>query len=182
MYNAPTECEQNFISSYFRGDGSERDYRDKGGNFDLNFETSSRRLVFGLIFLMKKLGVLMSVNEHQPPLDRPNSKIMYSMIIRGSSNYEILSSHFDFLPEPDYTTSDIKTSVNNQVFLRKLDIELQEKHGVSLRELSKNGIIPKNAVHVATQIARKTNLSEVLLLRTLDGLKKYNLMTLLRIK
>ncbi len=177
LYNAPKECEQNFILSYFKGDGSKRDYRDKSGNFDLNFETSSRRLVFGLNFLMRKLGVIMSVNEHKPPLNRPNSKIMYSMIIRGSSNYEMLSSYFDFLPEPDYTTSDIKTSVNTQALLRKLDLELQDRYSISLRDLLKNGIIPKNAVYVATQIIRKTNLSEVLLLRTLDGLKKSNIIT-----
>lgn len=177
LYNAPSECEQNFILSYFTGDGSERDYRDNGGNFDLNFETSSRRLVFGLNFLMRKLGVIMSVNEHKPPLDRPNSKTMYSMIIRGSSNYEILKSYFSSLPEIDFTTSDLKTSVNTQVLLRKLNLELQEVYGISLRDLLKIGVIPKNAVHVATQITRITNLSEVLLLRTLDGLKKSNRMT-----
>lgn len=177
LYNAPEECEKNFILSYFKGDGSKRDYRDNGGNFDLNFETSSRRLIFGLNFLMKKIGIIMSVNEHKPPLSRPNSKTMYSLIIRGSSNFEILSSFFDSLPKPDYTTSDIKTSVNNQVFLRKLNLELQKRYGISLRDLYRKGIIPKNAVHVATQIKRKTNLSEVLFLKTLDGLKKHNYMT-----
>lgn len=177
LYNAPTECEKSFISSYFRGDGSERDYRDKDGNFDLNFETSSRRLVFGLNFLMKKLGVIMSVNEHEPPPSRPNSKLMYSMIIRSSSNFEILKHLFMDLPEIDYTTSDLKTSVNTQVLLRKINLELQKRYGISLRDLYRKGIIPKNAVHVATQIKRKTNLSEVLLLKTLDGLKKHNYMT-----
>ncbi len=177
LYNSPTECEKNFILGYFRGDGSERDYRDKGGSFDLNFETSSRRLVFGLNFLMKKLGVIISIYEHEPPLSRPNSKTMYSMIIRGSSNYEILSSYFDSLPEPDYPTSDIKTSVNTQSLLKKLNFELQERYSISLRELSKMEIIPQNAVHVATQLKRNTNLSEILLLKTLDGLKKENYMT-----
>jgi len=177
LYNAPSECEQNFILSYFTGDGSERDYRDNGGNFDLNFETSSRRLVFGLNFLMRKLGVIMSVNEHKPPLNRPNSKRMYSMIIRGSSNYEILKPYFFSLPEIDFTNSDLKTSVNTQVLLRKLNLELQKIYGISLRDLSKNAVIPKNAVYVATQITRRTNLSEVLLLKTLEGLKRSNKMT-----
>ncbi len=177
LYNAPTDCERMFILSYFKGDGSKRDYRDKGGNFDLNFETSSRRLVFGLNFLMKKLGVIVSIYEHEPPLNRPASKIMYSIIIRGSSNYEILNSYYSFLPDPDYTTSDIKTSVNTQKLLRKLDLELQDRYNKSLRELSEMEIIPQNAVHVATQLKRKTNLSEVLLLKTLDGLKKENYMT-----
>lgn len=177
LYNAPTECEQSFISSYFRGDGSERDYRNKGGSFDLNFETSSRRLVFGLNFLMKKLGVIMSVNEHEPPPNRPNSKLMYSMIIRGSSNFEIFNSYFDKLPEIDYTKSDIKPSVNTQILLRKLNLELQKEYCVSLRDLYRNGFVPKGAVNIATQIKRKTNLSEVLLLKTLDGLKKSGNMT-----
>jgi len=177
LYNASTDSEQNFILSYFKGDGSERDYRNNGGNFDLNFETSSRRLVFGLNFLMKKLGVIMSVNEHEPPLDRSNSKTMYSMIIRGSSNFEILKPYFDNLPEINYTTSDIKTSVDTHVLLRKLNFELQQKYDISLRDLNKRGIIPKSAVNVATQIKRKTNLSEVLLLQTLNGLKMSNKMT-----
>ena len=177
LYNAPIDCEQNFILSYFKGDGSQRDYRDNGGNFDLNFETSSRRLVFGLNFLMRKVEVIMSVNEHRPPLNRPNSKTMYSMIIRGSSNYEILKSYFSSLPEIDFTTSDLKTSVNTQVLLRKLNLELQKIYGISLRDLSKNAVIPKNAVYVATQITRRTNLSEVLLLKTLEGLKRSNKMT-----
>ncbi len=177
LYNAPIDCEQNFILSYFKGDGSERDYRDNGGNFDLNFETSSRRLVFGLNFLMRKVGVIMTVSEHNPPSNRPNSKIMYSMIIRGSSNYEILKSYFSSLPDIDFTTSDLKTSVNTQVLLRKLNLELQKIYDISLRDLSKNGVIPKNAVYVATQITRKTNLSEVLLLKTLEGLKRSNKMT-----
>lgn len=177
LYNAPKDCEKMFILDYFKGDGSKRDYRDNGGSFDLNFETSSRRLVFGLNFLMKKLGVITSIYEHDPPLNRPNSKTMYSIIIRGSSNYEILSSYFNFLPDPDYSTSDIKTSVNTQELLRKLDLELQERCSITLRELSKMEIIPQNAAHSATQLKRKTNLSEVLLLKTLDGLKKLNIIT-----
>jgi len=177
LYNAPTDCEQMFILSYFKGDGSKRDYRNNGGNFDLNFETSSRRLVFGLNFIMKKLGVIISIYEHESPPNKPALKTMYSIIIRGSSNYEILSSYFNFLPDPDYTTSDIKTSVNTQMLLRKLDLELQEICNKSLRELSEMGIIPQNAVHVATQLKRKTNLSEVLLLKTIDGLKKEYYMT-----
>ncbi len=177
IYNAPKDCEKGFILSYFRGDGSRRDYRDKGGTFDLNFETSSRRLAFGLNFFMKKLGVILSISEHQPPPDRPSSKLMYSMVIRGSSNFDILNSYFDSLPKIDYSTSDIKPSVNNQVFLRKLNTELHKIHNVSLRELSNNEIVPKNAAYSATQVKRRSNLSEVLLLRTLDGLKNYNLMT-----
>lgn len=177
LYNAPLKCQKEFILSYFKGDGSKRDYRDKGGTFDINFETSSRRLVFGLNFLMKKLGVIMSINEHKPPSDRLNSKLMYSMIIRGSSNYEILKSYFNFLPEIDYTTSDIKPSINTQILLRKLNIELQNKYNISLRDLSNREIIPKNATYVSTQLKRKTNLSEILLLRTLDGLKRLNLLT-----
>ena len=177
LYNSPVDCEKGFILSYFKGDGSERDYRNKGGSFDLNFETTSRRLVFGLNVLMKKLGVIMSVSEHNPPSSRPNSKKLYSMVIRGSSNFEKLKQYFDNLPEVDYTTSDIKTSVNTQVLIRKLNLELQKIYDISMRELSKNGIIPKNAQHIAIQLKRKTNLSEVLLLKTLDGLKNEELVT-----
>jgi len=177
LYNSPKECEKSFILSYFKGDGSERDYRTKGGTFDLNFETTSRRLVFGFNLLMKKLGVIMSINEHNPPSTRPKSKKLYTMSIRGSSNFEILMHHFENLPEVDYTTSDLRSSVNNQILLRKLNFELQKKYGISLRELSNKGIIPKNAQHIATQLKRKTNLSEVLLLKTLDGLRNEELLT-----
>ena len=126
---------------------------------------------------MKKLGVIMSINEHNPPSTRPNSKKLYTMSIRGSSNFEILKHHFENLPEVDYTTSDLRSSVNNQILLRKLNFELQKKYGISLRDLSNKGIIPKNAVHIATQIKRKSNLSEVLLLKTLNGLKKEKITT-----
>lgn len=177
LYNSPTECEKGFILSYFKGDGSEQDYRHKGGTFTLNFETTSRRLVFGLNLFMKKLGVIMSVSEHDPPSSRPNSKKLYSMMIRGSSNFEKLKQHFDNLPEIDYTTSDLRSSVNKQILLRKLNLELQKIHGISLRDLSNKGIIPKNAVHIATQLKRKSNLSEVLLLKTLDGLKNENVVS-----
>ncbi len=162
---------------YFKGDGAELDYRNKGGTFELNFETTSRRLVFGLNLLMKKLGVIMSISEHNPPATRPNSKKLYSMVIRGSSNFEKLKRIFDNLPEIDYTTSDIKTAANTHILIRKLNLELQKKHRISLRDLSNKGVVPKNAHHIATQIKRKTNLSEVLLLKTLDGLKKKNKMT-----
>ena len=177
LYNSPTDCEKGFILSYFKGDGSEQDYRNKGKSFALNFETTSRRLVFGLKLLLMKLGVIMSVSEHKPPANRPNSKNLYSMFIRGSSNFEILKNYFENLPDIDYTTSDIRTSVNTQIFLRKLNLELQKIYGISLRELANKGKIPKNAAHIATQIKRKTNLSEVLLLKTLDGLKNKELVT-----
>ncbi len=177
LYNSTPDCEKGFISSYFKGDGSERDYRTKGGTFDLNFETTSRRLVFGLNLLMKKLGVIMSVSVHDPPSTRPNSKKLYSMVIRGSSNFEKLKHIFDNLPEIDYTTSDIKTAANTHALIRKLNLELQKTHGISLRDLSNKGIVPENATHIATQIKRKTNLSEVLLLKTLDGLKNENITT-----
>ncbi|MBY8992473.1 MAG: hypothetical protein KGD58_17130 [Candidatus Lokiarchaeota archaeon] len=176
LYNSPTDCEKSFILSYFKGDGSELDYRNKGGTFELNFVTTSRRLVFGLNLLMKKLGVIMSVRAHKPS-NRPNSKKLYQMSIRGSSNFELLKHHFENLPEIDYTTSDIRTSVNNQILMRKLNLELQKMYGISLRELSNRGIIPKNAQHIATQLKRKTNLSEVLLLKTLDGLRNEKLLT-----
>jgi len=176
LYNSPTDCEKSFILSYFKGDGSELDYRNKGGIFELNFVTTSRRLVFGLNLLMKKLGVIMSVRAHKPS-NRPNSKKLYQMSIRGSSNFELLKHHFENLPEIDYTTSDIRTSVNNQILMRKLNLELQNMYGISLRELSNRGIIPKNAQHIATQLKRKTNLSEVLLLKTLDGLRNEKLLT-----
>ena len=176
LYNSPTDCEKGFILSYFKGDGSELDYRNKGGTFELNFVTTSRRLVFGLNLLMKKLGVIMSVRAHKPS-NRPNSKKLYQMSIRGSSNFELLKHHFENLPEIDYTTSDIRTSVNNQILMRKLNLELQKMYDISLRELSNRGIIPKNAQHIATQLKRKTNLSEVLLLKTLDGLRNEELMT-----
>ena len=177
MYNSPTDCEKGFILSYFKGDGSEQDYRNKGKSFALNFETTSRRLIFGLKLLLMKLGVIMSVSEHKPPANRPSSKNLYSMFIRGSSNFEILKNYFENLPDIDYTTSDIRTSVNTQIFLRKLNLELQKIYGISLRELANKGKIPKNAAHIATQIKRKTNLSEVLLLKTLDGLKNKELVT-----
>ena len=177
IYNAPLRCLKSFILSYFRGDGSKRDYRDEGGSFDLNIETASRRMVFGLNFLMRKLGVIVSVSEHFPPPERRNSKPMYSLIIRGSSNYEILNNFIKNLPETDFSTRDIKTSVNTQKLIRKLNTELQIMHGISLDQLDEMGIVPKNAYHVATQVTRRTNLSEVLLLKTLDGLKKHEYMT-----
>ncbi|MBY8981785.1 MAG: hypothetical protein KGD57_02480 [Candidatus Lokiarchaeota archaeon] len=58
-----------------------------------------------------------------------------------------------------------------------MNVELQNIYNISLRDLSNREIIPKNATYVANQLKRKTNLSEVLLLRTLDGLKKFNFMT-----
>ena len=176
LYNSPPECEKGFILSYFKGDGSELDYRYKGGTFELNFVTTSRRLVFGLNFLMKKLGVIMNVRTHKPS-NRPNSKKLYQMNIRGSSNFEKLKPLFDKLPELNFSTSDIKTAANTQALIRKLNLELQKMRGISLRDLSNKGIIPKNALHIATQLKRKTNLSEVLLLKTLDGLKNEKIST-----
>ncbi|TFF98347.1 MAG: hypothetical protein EU540_08035 [Promethearchaeota archaeon] len=177
IYNAPIECVKGFLFGYFLGDGSRRDYRDRGRTFDLNFETSSRRLIFGLKFLLKRLGVISIVNRHEPPPDRENSKIMYSLIIRGSSNYEILKQFLSFLPAIDYTTTDIKTSANTQEFMKKLNDELQKIHQITLRKLSNEGIIPPNAAHVATQIQRKTNLSEILLLKTIEAIRKTGYIT-----
>ena len=177
VYNAPLRCLQDFILSYLRGDGSERDYRYKNGSFDLNIETSSRRMVFGLNFIMRRLGVVLIVSEHSPPPERSESTLMYSLIIRGSSNYDLLNEFIENLPEPDYTTRDIETSVNTQTLMRKLNYELKNIHNVSLKQLAEENIVPKNAHHVATQISRKTNLSEILLLKTLDGLNQHGYMT-----
>jgi hypothetical protein len=177
IYNAPLRCLQEFILSYLRGDGSKRDYRDKNGSFDLNIETSSRRMVFGLNFLMRKLGVIISVYEHSPPPERTNSKLMYTLDFRGSSNYEILNKFIEDLPEPDYTTSDIKSCVENQILMRKLNEELKKIHNISLAQLVSREIVPQNANYIATQIKRKANLSEIMLLRTLDSLKQHGYIT-----
>ena len=177
LYNAPIDCVRGFIYGYFKGDGSVRHYYDKNKNFSLNFETSSRRLAFGLNFLLKRIGIIASISQHNPPVNRPNSHLMYSCNIYGSSNLQILKEFLEPLPKFNFRRAALKTSVNTQVFLRQLNKELKEGLGVSLRDLYTKGIVPKNAVYVANQVARRANLSEPLMLKMLDGLKKNDLMT-----
>jgi len=175
LYNAPIECVKGFIAAFLEGDGSETEYtREDSSRRDVlvRFFTSSRKLVFGLNFLLKRLGVVTFLDKREfDDIEHPTWYDAYTLNINGKKNLAILREFIPSIPEIGHFARDIEPVLYLNPWMKKLNIELKENYGISLRMLSEKGKIPNIAYKCAQQNSTM-NISESKLLDTLNFLIK----------
>ncbi len=179
LYNAPIECVKGFIAAYLEGDGSEVVYTREGSprrDVLVSFYTSSRKLVFGLSFLLKRLGISSYIRKREfDNVEHPSWYNAYHLEIKGKRNLSILRKFIPSIPEIGHFGRDIEPVIDLNPWMKKMNVELKENYAISLRMLSEKGKIP----YIAARCAQKNstmNISEGKLLDTLSFLikKKYN--------
>jgi anaerobic ribonucleoside-triphosphate reductase len=173
IYNAPIECIKGFLTGYIIGDGSIGDYSPKDSprrDVYVRIWTSSKKLAFGLNFLLKRVGIIARVLKREfNEVEHSTWHDAFELRIVGKKNLEILK---DFVPNiPDVTGHDISPALDLNPWIKRLNIELEKLHGVSLRKLVTAGLIPFMAAKCA-QPTYKRNISESALLKTLVTLNQ----------
>ena len=180
LYNAPTECVKGFLASFNRCDGSieDRNRQDTPSrDISVNLFTSSRKLAFGLNFLLKRLGIIASINKREfDNLNHPTYYDAYTLSIKGKRNINILREFFPNLPEIGYFARDLEPVIDLNPWMKKINKELKESYVLSLRKLSEKGKIPYISAR-CSQNNCKTNISEAKALETLNFLKKNDYIT-----
>ena len=173
LYNAPIECVKGFIASFLEGDGSTEDrirINSSRSDVDIRLFTSSRKLAFGLSFLLKRLGIVNSVYKAEfDDTEHPTWYDAYTLKIKGKRNLNILREFIPYIPEIGYFGRDKEPVIDLNPWMKKLNVELKENYGLSLRMLSEKGNIPYIAARCAQQNSTM-NISESKMLDTLDFL------------
>ncbi len=173
LYNAPIECVKGFIAAFLEGDGSETEYtREDSPRRDVlvRFFTSSRKLVFGLNFLLKRLKIVTSLDKREfDDIEHPTYYDAYTLNINGKKNLAILREFIPSIPDVGYFARDKEPVLYLNPWMKKLNAELKENYGISLRMLSEKGKIPYIAARCAQQNSTM-NISEGKMLDTLNFL------------
>ncbi len=177
LYNAPIECVKGFIFGFSKGDGSigeyirERSFQTSPSrDIDFRLFTSSRRLVFGLSFLLKRLGLNAEISKREFDNEKhPTYYDAYSLRINGKDNLDDLRKFIPNLPEYGKYARGKAPSINLNPWIKLLNIELKDKYKLSLRMLVEKKHIPNMAAKCA-QENNIRNMSEGNLLKTLDFL------------
>jgi len=184
LYNAPIECVKGFIFGFAKGDGSIGEYvrnrsfqSSPSRDIDFRLFTSSRKLVFGLTFLLKRLGVNSGIFKHEfDNEDHPSWYDAYTIRIKGKKNMNILRPFINNIPEFGKYARDQAPSINLNPWIKRLNNELKDKYNLSLRMLVEKKHIPNIAAKCAQENNYK-NISEGNLLKTLDFLQSSGYMT-----
>lgn len=184
LYNAPIECVKGFIFGFAKGDGSIGDYVRKRSfqsspsrDIDFRLSTSSRKLVFGLSFLLKRLGINAEISKREFDDDEhPTYYDAFTLRINGKSNLKILREFIPNLPEFGKYARGKTPSINLNPWIKQLNIELKNKYKLSLRMLVEKKLIPNMAAKCA-QTNNNKNISEGNLLKTLDFLQSSGYIT-----
>jgi intein/homing endonuclease len=184
LYNAPLECVKGFILGFTRGDGSIGEYIRKRSfqsspsrDIDFRLFTSSRRLAFGLSFLLKRLRINAEISKREFDNEKhPTYYDAYSLRINGKTNLDILRKVIPGLPEFGKFSRGKTPSINLNHWIKILNTELKDKYKISLRMLVEKKYIPTMAAKCA-QENNKKNISEGNLLKTLDFLQSSGFIT-----
>jgi len=179
LYNAPIECVKGFLAGFIKGDGSINEYKRANSRRDtyVRLSTSSRKLVFGLNFLLKRLGIVARYSKRG--FSSPNWHTAYEFRITGKRDLGILR---EFIPNtPKNNGRDNASAIDLNLWMKKLNSELKDYHGISLRSLYEKKLIPRIA-SLCAQPNWKRNISEGALLETLDILQEFKFMTPTAIK
>jgi hypothetical protein len=178
LYNAPIECVKGFIFGFAKGDGSIGEYVRKRSfqsshsrDIDFRLFTSSRKLVFGLSFLLKRLGINAEISRREFDDDEhPTWYDAYTLRLNGNSNLNNLREFIPNLPEYGIYARDKASEIDLNVWMKRLNVELKDIFNISLRKLSENKKIPYIAARCAQQNS-KMNISEGKMLETIKFLK-----------
>lgn len=184
LYNAPIECVKGFIFGFTKGDGSIGEYVRKRSfqsspsrAITCRLSTSSRRLVFGLSFLLKRLGINAEISKREfDDVEHPSWHDAYTLHIVGKSNIKNLREFIPNLPKYGKYARGKVPSINLNPWIKQLNIELKDKYYLSLRMLVEKKHIPNIAAKCAQENNHK-NISEGNLLKTLDFLQSSGYMT-----
>lgn len=184
LYNAPIECVKGFIFGFTKEHGSIGEYIRKRSyqsspsrNITCRLSTSSRKLVFGLSFLLKRLGINAEISKREFDDDEhPLWHDAYTLHIIGKNNLGILRKFIPNLPEYGKYARGKAPSINLNPWMKRLNAELKDKYNQSLRMLVDKNRIPNIAAKCAQQNNNK-NISEGNLLKTLDFLQSSGYIT-----
>lgn len=184
LYNAPIECVKGFIFGFTKGDGSIGEYiRNRSDqltpsrDIDFRLSTSSRKLVFGLTFLLKRLGVDSKIFKYEfDNEDHPSWHDAYTIRIKGKKNMKILRTFITNIPEFGKYARDQAPSINLNPWIKRLNTDLKDKYNISLRMLVEKKHIPNIAAKCA-QENNHNNISEGNLLKTLNFLQSSGYIT-----
>ena len=175
LYNAPIDCVNGFLLGFFKGDGSVGDYtRNNSPSRDvtIRLNSSSKKLVFGLSFLLKRLNINTIVSKREFDNEKhPTWHDNYSLTITGKRNLNILRKFIPNLPNYSKFARDRAPDIDLNPWIKKLNTELKEKYNRSLRMLVEKKKIPSMAARCAQDNNMK-NISENNLLKTLNYLEK----------
>ena len=175
LYNAPIECVKGFIAAFLGGDGRIDDIfriNSSTRDIDVRLFSSSRKLVFGLSFLLKRLGIVNSVfKEEFDNIKHPTWFDAYTLRIKGKRNFNVLREFIPSIPLVGKFARDIEPVIYLNPWMKKINLELKGEYNISLRMLSEKGKVP-NIAYKCAQKNNKINISESKMLDTLDFLRK----------
>ena len=177
LYNAPIECIKGFLAGFTEGDGSigeyirNRDYQSSPSRDILyRLHSSSKKLIFGLNFLLKRFGVLAEFKTREfDDIDHPTYHDAYTLSINGRRNIDKLRGFIKNLPEYGNNARDKANEIDLNPWMKIINGEMKEKYKISLRMLVERKKIPNMAAKCA-QANNKKNISEFRLLKTLKYL------------
>ena len=125
LYNAPIECVKGFIAAFLEGDGSTEDrirINSSRRDVDIRLFTSSRKLVYGLSFLLKRLGIINSVFKTEfDDIEHPTWYDAYTLRIKGKRNLNILRQIIPKVPEYGKFARGKAPEINLNPWIKKLD-------------------------------------------------------------
>ncbi|MFX1502471.1 MAG: LAGLIDADG family homing endonuclease [Promethearchaeota archaeon] len=175
LYNAPIDCIKGFLRGFILGDATLKEQIRKGTNLrniKVRLYTSSSKLVFGLNFLFKRLGIISNLEIVKLSEKHPNWHDQYILHIHGKRNFIVLRQFIQEIPEPRDQAPGKKSVISLNPWLRLLNNELKEHFNTNFYNLYSNNQI-QFPIHKL--IYQGKNTSENYLLTTLEDLKKLGL-------
>jgi intein/homing endonuclease len=174
LYNAPMECIKGFLAGFTEGDGSIGEYirkRDSqvSPSRDIVYRlySSSKKLIFGLNFLLKRIGVLAEFKIRKfDDIEHPTWHDAYILEINGRGHLNDLKSLIPNLPEYGNYARGKNSEIDLNPWMKKINNEMKTQYKISLRMLVERKKIPNMAAKCA-QAKNKKNISEYRLLKTL---------------
>lgn len=177
MYNAPKECFKGFLVGFTKGDGSIVEYiRNRkfqvSPSRDVSYIlcSSSKKLIFGLNFLLKRFGVVAEFKTREfDNIKHPTWHDSYTLTINGKGNLEKLREFIPNLPKYGKFARGKEIEINLNPWMKKINEEMKRIYKISLRMLVEQKKIPFIAAK-CSQLQNKKNISEYRLLKTLKYL------------
>jgi len=172
LYNAPIDCIKGFFRGFILGDASIKEQMRKGTNLrniKVRLYTSSPRLVFGLNFLLKRLGIISNLEMVELSKKNPNWHDRYILYVHGKKNFNVLREFIPEIPIPKDKAPGKKCVINLSPWLKELNNELEEYYNTNFHNLYNNNLIQ---LPVYRFISQGKNISENYLLAILENLKE----------
>ncbi|MFX1570978.1 MAG: LAGLIDADG family homing endonuclease, partial [Promethearchaeota archaeon] len=189
MYNAPKECVKGFLVGFTKGDGSIGDYirnrefqASPSRDVLYRLNSSSKKLIFGLNFLLKRFGVVAEFKTREfDNKKHPTWHDSYVLAINSKANLKKLREFIPDLPEYGKFARGKDIVINLNPWMKKINEEMKRMYKISLRMLAERKNIPFIAAKCSQEQFKK-NISEYRLLKTLKYLIQNDYKTLTTMK